>query len=321
MFRFIKNTIALVIFATLIYVGRDYIREEVVPGFQRLTGQIFQSAPCEEPIKYNLGTFDTEFGVSQKYVIDALADAEVIWEKSYGKDLFIYTPDKSGVDVVKVNLIYDYRQETTSELKEVSKDVDMTRASYEELKQVFNQKKSAYEAEKRSLASAVTSFGVRNDAYKEKVEYWNVRGGAPQKEYKELQNEKAALEKLAQDLQNRQTALNERVNEINDMVGELNRAARELNINVDTYNTIGAERGESFEEGIYKSDGINREIEIYEFSSRDKLVRVFAHEFGHALGLDHVTDSKAIMYESNEGKALATTEADLAALRSLCEKK
>ncbi|KKP81160.1 MAG: Peptidase M10A and M12B matrixin and adamalysin, partial [Parcubacteria group bacterium GW2011_GWB1_35_5] len=114
--------------------------------------------------------------------------------------------------------------------------------------------------------------------------------------------------------------INEMVDEINSMVVVLNRLATTLNLAVEKYNTVGASRGESFEEGVYIQEGLSRQIDIYEFSNRDKLVRVLAHELGHALGLDHVDDTKAIMYEFNQGNNKALTKADLAELQIKCIK-
>ena len=80
-----------------------------------LTG-FFTKAPCVEPIHYNLGTFDIQFNISKNYFEGALTDAETIWEKPLGKELFVYTPTDSSRDVLKINLIYDYRQQATSKL-------------------------------------------------------------------------------------------------------------------------------------------------------------------------------------------------------------
>src|SRR3989344_1204240 len=77
----------------------------------------FFSTPCAEPTPYNLGTFDTKFNISKKCFLDAITEAEAIWEKPSGLDPFLYQPEDSSRDVLKIDLVYDYRQQATSKLK------------------------------------------------------------------------------------------------------------------------------------------------------------------------------------------------------------
>ncbi|MCX6779287.1 MAG: matrixin family metalloprotease [Candidatus Magasanikbacteria bacterium] len=118
-----------------------------------------------------------------------------------------------------------------------------------------------------------------------------------------------------------QDSLNILVDDINAAVKVLNQLAYELNITVDKYNTIGISRGTEFQEGEYKSDLKGTEINIYQFDNKNSLVRVLAHEMGHALGLDHSEDPKAIMYRLNEGRNEKLTDSDVAALKKLCKIK
>lgn len=295
--NFLKILFSLLFTGAVIFILNSSSFGAKWPWIQNIKDNFYilflKAAPCAEPIPYRLDGFDKKFGISQEYFLSALSDAEAIWEKPYGKELFKYTPTSTSSYDLKINLVYDYRQQSTSKLASLGIAVDDSRASYDSLKAKLTTLKAQYETQKSEFSARVQAFNSGDRRDKTEAQY----------------------------LQNMEIRLNGMVDEINALVVALNRLVDSLNLSVEKYNTTNAARGESFEEGVYSSDGIDRKIDIYEFSNRTKLVRVLAHELGHALGLEHVKDPKAIMYEFNQGSNETLTEGDLVELRLKCSVK
>lgn len=292
------------------YFGYTH-RDQVLQVGRQLTAEF---VPCENPISYSIGAVDKRFGISKSILVADLKEAEAMWEKPSGKDLFAY--EESGGDVT-VNLVYDDRQAATDKLKVAGIQIDRSRASYDSLKAKYDSLATVVEAEQAQFKRLVAAYESREAAYNAAVESWNRRGGAPAPEYQRLQQEKEALEQEVAQVNARQARMNDDIDTLNALATTLNQLIVQLNLNVSQYNQTGAAQGE-FEEGLYESAAGVQKIDIYEYSSRNVLVRVLSHEMGHALGLEHVADEEAVMYKINQGKALSLTYADIAALDAQC---
>jgi hypothetical protein len=296
---------------TLFYI---FIAAILVLGAERFG--LFATAPCTEPIEYSLGTFDKRFGLTQNQFLSALAQAEAVWETPSSKNLFAYVPEEGELSV---NLIYDYRQEATEVLNELENDVKSEDARYKALQADYLRLKSEHARVRGEYERALSLFETHNLAYEASIMRWNSGPRTSKQEFEALESERRALEIEIASLRAIESRLNSLVKEVNVSVGKLNTLARELNLNVEEYNEIGASRGETFTGGLYTSDRNGERIDVFEFENQAKLVRVLAHELGHALGLEHLPTRGAIMYELNQGEAAKATAADIEALEALCK--
>lgn len=307
-YKFLASTILIVIF---IFSLNFIFKNE----WSRMYATYF---PCKKPILYSLGSLDPRFNISESNFLEALKEAEKIWEQPIGKDLFSYKPTKSDGNL-KINLVYDYRQEATTKIKTLGLIVEDTRHSYDQLQAKYKSIQSEYLKAKSEYQSRSSLFVARQDKYTKSVDYWNSKGGAPENIYKELNTELSYLKKEFDALQILENNLNKKVNDINALVTVINRLAKTLNLNTSEINTLGKTQGEEFTQGDYKGDANSQEINVYEFSTKEKLVRLLAHEFGHALGIGHVEAKEAIMNRLNESKNQKLAPDDISALKLHCK--
>ena len=274
-------------------------------------------APCSRVLTYSIGSIDPRFGISKSVLVADLKEAAGIWKKAAGKDLLVY--QESGADVT-VSLVYDERQAATDKLKGLGIALDKSKETYDSLKARYDSLSARVASERAQYDAKVAAYKNHEAEYNAKVRAVNSRGGATPDEYEIIQADKAALEAEFDALKSYEREMNADIDTVNALATTINQLIVQLNLNVAQYNQTGAAAGE-FEEGLYRFSGGVQTIDIYEYSNRVRLVRVLAHEMGHALGFDHVDESDAIMFKINQSTSLQTTAADIAEMNAVCRLK
>jgi hypothetical protein len=255
---------------------------------------------CEEPVAYHVNQLDGEFKLKQSELEQALDDAEAVWEYASGLNLF----ERSDSQGIAVQLIFDERQNETIREQE-------SRTSLEGQETGIDQKSGEYDVAYQQFKAAEYSYKQRLERYNQRVSSVNRQGGASQSQYRELQAEQRALDSLRQEL-------NEMVGRVNTLAAVIEGEVVDYNIEVASYNESYTGKRQ-FDQGYYSTDG---EIVIYQYDSYDDLVLVLAHEFGHALGMDHVGDPMAIMnafLTMQDTDNIMPSDSDLVELDNTCK--
>ena len=219
---------------------------------------------CHLPIGYSIGAVDSRFKINQDELLKTTQDAAERWNFQTGYSLLEYSPTAS----LKINLIYDQRQEN---LNQVNAQI-----------QTLSEKNVEIENYQKEYENLLSKYQNDLNSYNEEIAYWNIFGGAPANIYQDLQDQKRKLQERRDGLVN--------------LAKTLNLQAQNYNENLSDLKTeINSRKNLIVTQGIY--DSTTNTINIYTFGNTDELRLVLMHELGHALGLGHAQNSTSIMYQ------------------------
>lgn len=272
------------------------------------------NAICRAPVFYHVGSVDSRFGLSVEEVRNLLSSAESLWEDKTGKNLFTYEDNKG----IPVNFIFDERQQEANEegvfrdkLEEKEHQSDTLKFEYKKLLDEYNALRARYDKES-------ADYDKRLRQHNALVNSWNEKGGAPKDVYQTLQAEEAGLKKDAGELNTLAGAINDITGSLNQIGAKGNSVISDYNKSVSEYNKRFTE-GHEFTQGDYERKG---SINVYQFDTKEELVIVLAHEFGHALSLGHVENDDSVMYKrmNRQSKEKGLSREDIVEFDRVCGK-
>lgn len=266
---------------------------------------------CPVPLTYHIGTIAPEFNLSEEKIAGYLTDAESVWEKEAGRNLFSRT-EKGDVTV---NFIFDERQALADSQVNQKTELDKKRDETEDLMDSIDELRADYDKQSVAYRDVMAAYERKLNAYNQKVSGYNDQGGAPSGEFEKLEAEKAALNRESNKLNATSDTLNLQAQKIN----QLSQKSSEL---IDIYNAqvAGYNKEFGFSREFTQGDYQDRVINIYKFSTDDEVRTVLAHELGHALGIGHVEGESSVMYYllENTSSFPSLSDSDREALLTVC---
>jgi uncharacterized phage infection (PIP) family protein YhgE len=269
-----RSSLTVILFVTILFGG----------GYFYYIAQ----AICPVPLGYAIGYIDDSFDLTLDEARVAISAAESIWEDATGQNLLTYDPDAKFT----INFVYDERQQITDAEGNFKERLDHTESVSDGISDTYERLVATYNDLQIGYGDTVEKYERNLAAHNTQVQQYNEEGGAPKEVYEVLQERKDELDVEQEELNGLSEQLNVMVEEINSIGNQGNRLIETYNKGVAEYNSSFGDHRE-FVQGTYSSDG---RIDIYAFADEQELQTVLAHEFGHALSLDHVADEESVMY-------------------------
>jgi hypothetical protein len=259
---------------------------------------------CPIPLTYRLGQLDSHFTISREEAVAQLADAEKTWEEKTDRELFQYSEEGSLV----VDFVFDDRQAVANQEGISRQTLDTKFAETETLKKTIEDLQKEYEEKTKEYEANVDSYESALARHNGRVTRYNDQGGAPPNIHADIERERKSLDARLAELNADSDTLNKLGQNINALGQKSNELIDLYNKEVESYNQEFGFAKE-FTQGDYQDGRIN----IYKFSSDEELVSVLVHEFGHALGIEHVDDDSSVMYYllKESGSTTVLNDADV----------
>lgn len=272
-----------------------------------------QPEPCEDPVRYTLGSIDSRFEITNDEVLSALAQAEKIWEDASGKNLFQYDLEIG----LPVRFVYDERQQRTQAGQQL--EAKLESLNLEESEGEVTAQVAQYESVKKEYERERTQYENDLNAYNAGVQRAERRGRITESEQEELQDQYNDLQDQFRELEELRRKVNAQVDITNKQISSNQELVKEYNSEVTTFQDLYGGEGEVFDQGVYTGN----DITIYQYDDQNRLVMVMAHEMGHALGIDHLENPQSLMHylmRDQNIQEVTLTEEDVAAVEKACQK-
>lgn len=270
---------------------------------------------CDAPIPYRIEASDPRFPLDSEAFRRGVFEAESVWERDLGKDLFTYDPEANLV----IRTEFDERQKMTDEAKDLEIRISAYETEATRLDREYDTAVAKFEKESAAFKKTADEFNGKLAEYNEDVKEWNASSQGALAEYEALERRREKLEKEERALVAMSQKIDRLAENANDLAERLNKSTADINRNIGTFKERYGEP-KPFVQGLY-DPGIPS-VTVFQFEDHDDLRLVLAHELGHALGIEgHVESDFSLMHYLMGGQNLEhpnLSPEDIVAYVSIC---
>lgn len=277
--------------------------------------------PCGEPMSYSIGTVDSQFSLTAEDVADAAKNAAALWNNGGQRVLIQKVHGNENEPDIIINFEYDKRQARTDGEFRFREEIRSYQIRLDQLQEQHEQKRKQFDEQTQSniqLADRTTKeLNTLNGWVAEK----NEEGGFTEFEYEQFLQRKSQVEEKQGKIIKEKERLDQFAQTINREMEDLNEMFAENNRLIERYNDDFA--GDMrFTKATYQRMGNRGVITVNQFMNKRELALILAHEMGHALGLDHLTNPQSVMYARMGTQSLypevQLSDEDLEAINGVC---
>ena len=273
---------------------------------------LHESHACDAPLTYRIGSIDGRFGLSIRDVSDVASQAAYIWGRELGCDIFKEDPNGA----IEILFAYDYRQAAIDNLRKTGLSIGNSIDSYAALKTRLDNLTAEYSRRHAEYVRDVNEYNKRLSAYNAQKDATYRKSSVSVTEYQQVAAKKQVLDTQLDNLRARLEELKRMTDTMNSMALVMNGIASNYNLAAVNYRSAKGEMAGEHQQARYEWRNYRKSITVYFYHDRNELIRVMAHEMGHAMGLKHSGNPEAIMYYLNQSSSLDLTSEDTAALKA-----